>query len=260
MMDFSRRLGFFLGKWLLAACFFLHLGASPSKAEGLEICEISPKVSCLERSKVNQETYVVPVSAMGFSRNALSICDSTFLYTSAPDVILILDNTGSMAKVRTVGGVPRYCSDPADPLGYTEDPGCLSGDPDTLRAKALQAFVDSALAKGGSGTRIGIILFSDRVLNSDPVEWNVLDSNSVDGIKPTERRIISRPSRRPSNYCKPVPNLRMNKPSFLFLMGVPTDHCPLMAAPTFISNTSKKKCCPQCTLFFWVIKASILPT
>jgi von Willebrand factor type A domain len=169
--------------WLFMAWVAFHFCATFTAAEGLDICEIAPKASCLDRAKVNQETFVVPVSAMGFSRDALSICDSTFLYTSAPDVILILDNTGSMAKVRTVGGLPRYCSDPADPMGYTEDPGCLSGDPDTLRAKALQAFVDSALAKGGAGTRIGIILFSDRVLNSGPVKWNVLDSNSVGTIR-----------------------------------------------------------------------------
>jgi von Willebrand factor type A domain len=152
-------------------------------SEDADICEARPKAACLDRALIANQTFDFPAAAMGLARDGLSICDSTYLYTSAPDVILILDNTSSMAKVRTVDGIPRYCELPADPMQYAEDPGCLSGDPDTLRAKALQSFVDSALAKGGSGTRIGVILFSDRILNSDRIRWNVLDSNSITDIK-----------------------------------------------------------------------------
>lgn len=167
--------------WVMAVAVSISL--SVSWAEGPEICEAKPRAVCLDRAAIAGKTFDFPAAAMGLARDGLSICDSTYLYTSAPDVILILDNTSSMAKVRTVNGIPRYCEVPADPMQYAEDPGCVSGDPDTLRAKALQSFVDSALAKGGSGTRVGVILFSDRILNGDRIRWNVLDSSSVDGIK-----------------------------------------------------------------------------
>jgi len=162
--------------------------ASLSWAEGTAICEVTPKAQCLERSQIEDKVFALPVDAMGLSRHALSLCDSSYLYTTAPDVILILDNTGSMAKVRSVNGVPRYCDLPVDPNAYPEDPGCVSGDPDTLRAEALRAFVDSALVKGGAGTRVAVILFSDRVLNSDEIEWTELGLGTVDVIK---QRIVA---------------------------------------------------------------------
>jgi hypothetical protein len=167
----------------LLPLIMLLVNANSVRAEGGAICEVAPKAACLDASQVQDRSFDLPLDAMGVSRDGFSICDSTYSYTTAPDIILILDNTGSMARVRTVNGLPRYCDYPPDPNQYPEDPGCVSGDPDTLRAKALQAFVDSALAKGGPGTRVGVVLFSDKVWNGDQVRWTPLNSDSVAAIK-----------------------------------------------------------------------------
>lgn len=169
--------------WICILLMIQALGFTPAQAEGELICEATSKAQCLEPSEVKGKTFTLPGDALGLSRRSLSICDSNFLYTTAPDIILILDNTTSMRFARNYNGLPRYCDLPADPNAYVDDPGCLSGDPDTLRALALQSFVDSALVKGGPGTRVAVILFADRILNADKVGWMPLNEATKDSVK-----------------------------------------------------------------------------
>ncbi len=169
--------------WIWVLLIIQALGFTRVQAEGEMICEAASKAKCLEPSEVKGKTFTLPSDAMGVSRQGLSICDSNFLYTTAPDIILILDNTTSMRFARNYNGLPRYCDLPADPNAYIDDPGCVSGDPDTLRAIALQSFVDSALVKGGPGTRVAVILFADRILNADKVGWMPLNVATKDSIK-----------------------------------------------------------------------------
>ncbi|MEO7427537.1 MAG: vWA domain-containing protein [Fibrobacteria bacterium] len=150
---------------LPAACLGLALQllsgfASPVFAQSSEqgrICEAKPAMRCLDKSLIEGDTFRVPMDAAAIAKDGFRICDSSFNYTTAPDIVLIMDNTGSMDSAQTLDGVPRWCDFPAL---EKDDPGCISGDPHRLRGPALQTFLDSALAKAGKGLNVGVVTFS----------------------------------------------------------------------------------------------------
>src|SRR5882672_1996686 len=140
---------------LLLAILCLLGSPRDTSAQGSEqgrICEVKPAMRCLDKEKIEGTTLKVPIDAAAIQRDGFLICDSSFNYTTAPDIVLIMDNTGSMDSAQTVGGIPRWCDFPDKEVG---DPGCISGDPHSQRGPALQTFLDSALVKGGSGVNIG---------------------------------------------------------------------------------------------------------
>ncbi|MEO6094502.1 MAG: vWA domain-containing protein [Fibrobacteria bacterium] len=131
----------------------------PAAAQGEQgrICEVKPAMRCLDKEKIEGVTLKFPIDAAAIQRDGFLICDSSFNYTTAPDIVLIMDNTGSMDSAQTVGGIPRWCDFPDMEIS---DPGCISGDPHSQRGPALQTFLDSALAKAGTGVNIGVVTFS----------------------------------------------------------------------------------------------------
>jgi hypothetical protein len=143
------------------ARFFLCLAGSAliaaAQGEQGRICEVKPAMRCLDKEKIEGSTLKVPIDAAAIQRDGFLICDSSFNYTTAPDIVLIMDNTGSMDSAQTVGGIPRWCDFPDKEVS---DPGCISGDPHSQRGPALQTFLDSALVKGGTGVNIGVVTFS----------------------------------------------------------------------------------------------------
>ncbi len=122
------------------------------------ICEAKPVMKCLDKEKIEGTTLRVPQDDAAIAKDGFLICDSSFNYTTSPDIVLIMDNTASMANNRILDGIPRWCTTAKDP---PDDPGCISGDPDSLRGPALRTFIDSALVKGGVGMNIGVVTFSD---------------------------------------------------------------------------------------------------
>ncbi|HKP97348.1 MAG TPA: vWA domain-containing protein [Fibrobacteria bacterium] len=132
-------------------------GASAQSGEAGRICEVKPAMRCLDKEKIEGTTLKVPLDAAAVRKDGFQICDSSFNYTTAPDIVLIMDNTGSMDSLVTIDGIPRWCDTPDIQPG---DPGCISGDPHRLRGPALQAFLDSALVKGGKGINVGVVTFS----------------------------------------------------------------------------------------------------
>jgi hypothetical protein len=137
-------------------------------------------MKCLDKAQVEGTTLKVPSDAAAITENGLLICDSSFNYTTAPDIVLIMDNTGSMARITEVDGLPRYCdkANPAPP----DDPACISGDPDRMRGPALRTFLDSALAKGGKGVNVGVVTFAEQVLHSSGA-LRPLNASTIDSIK-----------------------------------------------------------------------------
>ncbi len=133
-------------------------GAFAQSGEQERICEAKPAMRCLDKAKIEGVTIKVPIDAAAIGRDGFQICDSSFNYTTAPDIVLIMDNTGSMDSSFTDGaGVAHWCPDPSV---EKSDPGCISGDPHRLRGPALRTFLDSALAKGGKGVNVGVVTFS----------------------------------------------------------------------------------------------------
>jgi hypothetical protein len=103
----------------------------------------------------------------------------TLAVTAAPslDVILVMDNTGSMANAALVDGIPRWCLDPdLEPT----DPGCISGDPDWLRGPILQSLVDSLAGFAGNG--VALIRFSE-FAESPHDSLVLLDSSTREALK-----------------------------------------------------------------------------
>lgn len=144
---------------LLAISLGMSLPASAqSSSEKKQICEVKPIMKCLDKEKIEGTTIKVPADAAAIAKDGFLICDSSFNYTTAPDIVLIMDNTGSMDSVKVVNGIPRWCEFPDKEV---EDPGCISGDPRRQRGPALQTFLDSALAKGGKGVKVGVVTFSE---------------------------------------------------------------------------------------------------
>jgi hypothetical protein len=154
-------------------------GRAAAQSETGRICEVKPEMRCLDKSKIEGDTLYVPLDAAAIRSDGFLICDSSYNYTTAPDIVLIMDNTASMDSIQTVDGVPRYCEFPAS---ETEDPGCISGDPHKLRGPALRTFLDSALVKGGKGINVGIVLFSSQA-DSVSDKLTPLTSATVDSIK-----------------------------------------------------------------------------
>jgi von Willebrand factor type A domain-containing protein len=143
------------------------------------ICEVKPAMRCLDKEQIEGTTLKVPIDAAAVRKDGFLICDSSFNYTTAPDIVLIMDNTGSMDSAQTLDDIPRWCDFPDKEVG---DPGCISGDPHRLRGPALQAFLDSALAKGGKGVNVGVVTFSQTAeAKSDKLQ--PLSDASIDGIK-----------------------------------------------------------------------------
>ncbi len=159
MRDTAIRIGLPLGAAIVAMLCGLP---SPSKAQSSvpsgRICEAKPAPKCLDESTIEGTTLLVPTEVAAIQRDGFQICDSSSHYTNAPDIVLIMDNTGSMDSVQTVAGIPRWCEFPDK---ETSDPGCISGDPHRLRGPALQAFLDTALVKGGKGMKVGVVTFSE---------------------------------------------------------------------------------------------------
>jgi hypothetical protein len=154
-------------------------GAWAQSGEQGRICEVKPAMRCLDKEKIEGTTLKVPIDAAAVQKDGFLICDSSFNYTTAPDIVLIMDNTGSMDSAQTVDGVPRWCDFPDKEVG---DPGCISGDPHRLRGPALQAFLDSALAKGGKGVNVGVVTFSQTAeAKSDKLQ--PLSDATIDGIQ-----------------------------------------------------------------------------
>ena len=163
----------------LSLLLALSAGPAAAQTEAGRICEVKPIMRCLDKAKLEGDTLYVPSSAAAIRSDGFTICDSSYNYTTAPDIVLIMDNTASMDKVQVLDGVPRYCDDPA---AEVSDPGCISGDPEKLRGPALQAFLDSALVKGGKGINVGVVLFSD-VAEATSDRLLALNAGSIDSIK-----------------------------------------------------------------------------
>lgn len=165
------------------ACFALLLltlsGPALSQGELGRLCEVKPKLKCLDKAVIEGATIKLPLDAVAIAKDGVSICDSSFNYTTAPDMVLIMDNTGSMAKVTTLDNIPRWCLDPAL---EASDPGCISGDPNSLRGPALRTFLDSALVKGGKGMNAGVVTFSE-FAEAKSDKLLPLDASTVEGIK-----------------------------------------------------------------------------
>ncbi|MDB5049224.1 MAG: hypothetical protein JWO30_2295 [Fibrobacteres bacterium] len=141
----------------LSFVFGSALEATAQGGEQGRICEVKPAMRCLDKAKIEGTTLRVPIDAAAIQKDGFLICDSSFNYTTAPDIVLIMDNTGSMDSAQVLNGIPRWCEFPDKEVG---DPGCISGDPHRLRGPALQAFLDSALVKGGKGINVGVVTFS----------------------------------------------------------------------------------------------------
>lgn len=161
--------------------FMLAFGSQAWGQSGEQgrICEVTPAMRCLDKQAIEGTTLKVPIDAAAVQKDGFLICDSSFNYTTAPDIVLIMDNTGSMDSAQTVDGIPRWCDYPDKEVN---DPGCISGDPHRLRGPALQAFLDSALAKGGKGVNVGVVTFSQTAeAKSDGLQ--PLSDATIDGIK-----------------------------------------------------------------------------
>jgi hypothetical protein len=143
----------------IAVPLLLVSGRSAWAQSGEEgrICEVKPAMRCLDKEKIEGTTLKVPIDAAAVQKDGFLICDSSFNYTTAPDIVLIMDNTGSMDSTQTVDGIHRWCDYPDKEV---DDPGCISGDPHRQRGPALRTFLDSALAKGGKGVNVGVVTFS----------------------------------------------------------------------------------------------------
>src|SRR4051812_920775 len=153
--------------------------AAQSNSEKGQICEARPLMHCLDKNLIEGTTIKVPIDDAAIQKNGFMICDSSYNYTTAPDIVLIMDNTASMDSIQEVDGVPRYCEYPASEKG---DPGCISGDPRKLRGPALRTFLDSALVKGGKGINVGIVTFAD-VAEATSDKLLPLNASTVDSIK-----------------------------------------------------------------------------
>lgn len=165
----------------ILSIFFSLAGNLFAQGELGRLCEVKPAMKCLDKAKIEGTTLKVPADAVAIQKDGLLICDSSYSYTTAPDIVLIMDNTGSMAKDTVIDGVPRWCKNPAL---EASDPGCISGDPEHLRGPALKIFLDSAVVKGGKGMNVGVVTFSqfaeaksDKLLPLTPA--------TVDSIKAT---------------------------------------------------------------------------
>lgn len=159
----------------------LASAAAPASAqsEAGRICEVKPVMRCLDKSKIEGDTLYVPLDAAAIRSDGFQICDSSFNYVTAPDIVLIMDNTASMDSIQAVDGIPRYCEFPAL---EKSDPGCISGDPKKLRGPALRTFLDSAVAKGGKGINVGIVLFAD-VAEATSDKLQPLNAATLDSVK-----------------------------------------------------------------------------
>lgn len=164
----------------LAVCAAGQAHAQTSGEEG-RICEATPVMRCLDKEQIEGETLRVPEDYAAIAKDGFAICDSSFNYVAAPDIVLIMDNTSSMQKVQVVDGIPRWCEYPDAEIS---DPGCISGDPDRLRGPALQSFLDSALVKGGKGINVGVVTFSETA-ESKSEKLVPLTEQTLGGIKST---------------------------------------------------------------------------
>lgn len=150
-----------------------------AQSESGRICEVKPVMKCLDKAKIEGDTLRVTGDDAAIAKDGFLICDSSFNYTTSPDIVLIMDNTGSMDSVQVVGGIPRWCQFPDKEI---DDPGCISGDPHRQRGPALQTFLDSALIKGGKGINVGVVTFSD-VAEAKSAKLLALTDASKAGIK-----------------------------------------------------------------------------
>nr|MDQ3002778.1 VWA domain-containing protein [Fibrobacterota bacterium] len=132
------------------------LGAAAQTGEKGRICEVKPIMKCLDKALLEDSTLQVPLDAAAIQKDGFLICDSSFNYTTAPDIVLVMDNTASMDSIQVVDGLPRWCQTPDKELDF----GCISGDPSKLRGPALRTFLDSALVKGGKGINVGVVTFA----------------------------------------------------------------------------------------------------
>jgi hypothetical protein len=146
---------------LVAQVLFFGLSLpslAQTSGEKKQVCEARPIMKCLDKAKIEGKTLRVSSDDMAISSDGFKICDSSYNYTEAPDIVLIMDNTGSMDSFQVVAGIPRWC---AYPDREVNDSGCISGDPRRQRGPALQTFLDSALVKGGNGVNVGVVTFSE---------------------------------------------------------------------------------------------------
>lgn len=164
----------------LGAGLLLSLsGAAFAQGEIGRLCEVTPDLKCLDKALIEGTTIRLPMDAVAIAKDGVTLCDSSYNYTTSPDMVLIMDNTGSMARVATRDGIPRYC-DEVNP--EPSDPGCISGDPQSLRGPALRSFLDSAAVKGGDGMKVGVVTFAERVLNSTETLLK-LDASTLASVK-----------------------------------------------------------------------------
>jgi hypothetical protein len=154
------------------------LGASAQTGEKGRICEVKPVMKCLDKALLEDSTLLVPIDAAAIQKDGFLICDSSFNYTTAPDIVLVMDNTASMDSVQVVDGIARWCMSP----DKEEDVGCISGDPSKLRGPALRAFLDSALVKGGKGINVGVVTFA-RSAEAKSEKLLPLTASTLDSIK-----------------------------------------------------------------------------
>ncbi len=143
---------FYMAILLVFGNAFSQIGGGES---GL-ICEFKPAMPCLDVTSSNPINLKVHESLIAIERDGLNICDKTETNVQAPDIVLIMDNTGSMGVVKTVDNIPRYCENVGN---HETDPPCISGDPKNLRGPSLHAFLDSALIKSGGKSNVGVVLF-----------------------------------------------------------------------------------------------------
>lgn len=131
----------------------------PPSAASPAFCEFKPLSRCLDLSAPAPAPVEAPGLFIGIRRDGLDLCSRLSALPSDVDLVLLMDNSGSMDSLVARDGKARYCLSPRP-----EDPECLSGDPQRLRGPALRTFLDSALLKSRGDTRVGIVTFSTSVM------------------------------------------------------------------------------------------------
>ncbi len=173
-----------------------------AQGEGSIICEVEPNSGCYSPNVPVDSLFIVQSYVVGIRQNGLNICNESEVSTGSKDIVLIMDNTGSMANEWVDNdGIAHYCDrnteygQPDYPDPQNPDPNCISGDPDGLRAPAFHEFLDSALVKSGGLANVGVVLFNESVTYSSG-DLQPLTSETIDDIKMT----IVNDAERSTNY------------------------------------------------------------
>jgi uncharacterized protein YegL len=137
-------------KFTLPLLLILCAGLYPPQTAAQAICEIDTVRTCVQITDTSTQVLTVPADIAAFNRGSLSLCAITDSYFNSADIVVLIDNSASMAA---------------------------TGDPKGLRGGAVKAFIEKVLQKDPSGnTRVAIVLFNSNVTNQ-PVFTKLNASN-----------------------------------------------------------------------------------